>query len=51
MVLNEGWVNVLNKKWDKNTILEETIKIPPVKASGCNVEGDQYGGYVIAYEA
>ncbi|WOL15856.1 hypothetical protein Cni_G24637 [Canna indica] len=31
MVPDEGWVNVLNQKWDKNVILEETAKYPQLK--------------------
>jgi len=28
MVPDEGWVDVLNNKWDKSIVTEETSKIP-----------------------
>ncbi|PSS15836.1 Sucrose-phosphatase [Actinidia chinensis var. chinensis] len=31
MVPDEGWVEVLNKKWDRNIVTEETSKFPELK--------------------
>lgn len=31
MVPDEGWLDVLNHKWDKNIILEETANLPQLK--------------------
>lgn len=38
MVPDDGWENVLNQKWDRNVVIEETSKFPPLsfQVKSCN---------------
>lgn len=40
MVPDDGWVEVLNQKWDKNIVKEESSKFPELKLQ---VESIDYG--------
>lgn len=43
MMPDDGWVQFLNQKWDKNIVIEETSKFPELKPQVSFIGGDGDG--------
>ncbi|KAK3005415.1 hypothetical protein RJ639_016836 [Escallonia herrerae] len=51
MVPDDGWVEVLNQKWDKNIVTEETSKFAELKLQVCFRNGIKSNAYAFDFDS